>query len=134
MMKTSCFLLSVSLLVNTSDCDPKKQDERVRTLETDVKQLKTDVAELKQNQKTAPQHRYELRNEGFRTWRFDPATGDTCIQLTSAADWKRKDTKSQSCGCTDVMQHWTEMSSDTDQQEKAADNYFKFVVQPACGT
>jgi hypothetical protein len=101
-----------------------KQDERVRLLEADVNRLKTDVAELKQKQKVAPEHRYELRNDGSRTWRFDPATGDTCLKLTSAADWKRKETKFQSCEYSDASQRWTEMPSETDQQQKSEESYF----------
>jgi hypothetical protein len=75
------FLLSLLLLVNSDDCDPQKQNQRISSLESEVKQLKDKVAELEQKQPATPEHRYELRNEGFRTFRFDPATGDTCIQL-----------------------------------------------------
>ena len=132
MFKVSCFLLSLFILLNSSDCDSQKQDERVRTLEAEVKQLKTEVAELKQKQKAEPEHHYELRKDGFRTWRFDPSTGQTCIQLTSTADWKRKETMYQSCDCSDATQHWIEMPSETEQQQKTAENYFKH-VQRICG-
>jgi hypothetical protein len=132
MLKVSCFLLSLAILLLSSGCDLQKQDERVRSLEADVKQLKTEVAELKQKPKAAPEHHYELRNEGFRTWRFDSATGDTCIQLTSAGDWKRKETKGESCTCSDAMQHYAAMPSDTEQQQKYAENYNKH-VEHVCG-
>jgi hypothetical protein len=125
------FLLSlVVLLLNSDDCDPQKQADKIRSLEADIRQLKADVAELKQK---PPEHHYELRSEGFRTFRFDPTTGETCIQLTTPADWKRKGTKAQSCDCTDRMGHYLEMPSGTDQQQKSAENYYNWVVKRACG-
>jgi|SRR5215469_2513656 len=42
--------------------------------------------------------RYQMRTEGYRTWRFDTATGRTCILLTQDWDWKKPDTLNQSCG------------------------------------
>ena len=124
------FLLSLLLLVSGDDCDPQKQNQRINSLEIEVKQLKDKVAELEQKQAAVPDHHYELRNEGFRTFRFDPATGDTCIQLTSDADWKRKETKAQSCACTDASEHYLTMQLGTD----AAQSYFNTIVKPACGT
>jgi hypothetical protein len=41
--------------------------------------------------------RYQIHNEGFRTWRLDTATGKTCILLTSKEDWKKPETFEQSC-------------------------------------
>lgn len=123
------FVLSLVLLVNSNDCDPQKQDQRISSLEAEVKQLKDKVAELERKQAAAPEHRYELRSEGFRTFRFDPSTGETCIQLTSDADWKRKETKAQSCACTDASEHYLTMQLGTDP----AQSYFNTIVQPACG-
>jgi len=125
-----CFVLSLLVLLDSSDCDTQKQDERLRSLEADVKQLKAEVAELKQKQ---PEHHYELRSEGFRTFRFDPATGETCIQLTSTDDWKRKETKSQSCACSDNTDYYMRMPKDNESQETAAQNYYNLAVKPACG-
>lgn len=48
-------------------------------------------------------HKYQLVPSGMRTWRFDTVTGDSCIQLTSEADWKSRKTKEQSCACTDLV-------------------------------
>jgi len=124
------FLLSLLLLVSGDDCDPQKQNQRISSLESEVKQLKDKVTELEQKQAAVPDHHYELRNEGFRTFRFDPATGDTCIQLTSDADWKRKETKAQSCACTDASEHYLTMQIGTD----SAQSYFNTIVKPACGT
>jgi hypothetical protein len=132
MLKVNCFLLSLSILLISSGCDLQKQDERVRSLEADVKQLKAEVAELKQKPKPEPEHHYELRNEGLRTWRFDPTTGDTCIQLTSPDDWKRKETKAQSCNCSDITQQFLEMPRGTEEQRKFASD-FSAAVRDACG-
>jgi hypothetical protein len=131
------FLLSLCILLNSPDCDPQKQDERIRSLEADVKQLKAEIVELKQTPKPErPEHHYELRSEGMRTWRFDSSTGETCVQLTSDADWKRKETKGQSCACSDNSDHWLQMPqmpTDTDAQKTAAANYYSFMVKPSCG-
>jgi hypothetical protein len=129
-MPKAAFLLSLLILLNSSDCDPQKQDGRIAAIEADMKQLKADVAELKQKPK---EHHYELRNEGLRTWRFDSATGETCIQLTSEADWKRKETKNQSCACTDNSDNWLQMPKNTDAERASASNYYDWMVKSACG-
>jgi hypothetical protein len=127
------FLLFFLILLNTSECSPQKQDERISSLETEVKQLKAEVVGLKEKRDATPVHHYELRNEGLRTWRFDSATGETCIQLTSEADWKRKETKSQSCTCEDSSAHYFAMPMDTDHQIKLAEGYYARFVQSSCG-
>jgi len=132
MLKMSCFLLSLSILLLGSGCDLQKQDERVRSLEADVKQLKAEVAELRQKPKPAPEHHYELRKDGFRTWRFDPATGQTCIQLTSTDDWKRKETKAQSCDCSDMTQEYLEMPRETANDRTASSAFYDWVKE-TCG-
>jgi hypothetical protein len=130
-MYKAMLLFSLLILLDTSDCDPETQNKRITTLEADVKQLRAEVNGLKQK---SPEHHYELRNEGSRTFRFDPSTGDTCIQLTSPADWKRKETKAQSCDCSDLSEKYLQMLSGTDEEQKRASNYFNYIVKPACGT
>ena len=125
------FVLSLFILLNSPDCDPQKQGERITALEADVKQLKAEIVEIKTKPKV--EHHYELRNEGLRTFRFDSATGETCIQLASEPDWKRKGTKSQSCSCSDNSEQWLAMPKDTDQQKNLAQWYNDSVVKPACG-
>ena len=124
------FLLCLLILLQSSDCNSQKQDQRITSLESDVKQLKADIAELKQK-KAEPEHHYELRSEGFRTFRFDPATGETCIQLTTDADWKRKGTKAQSCNCYDLRQQFLEMPRNTDAERQYATTFSGF-VKDAC--
>jgi len=129
-MSKATLMLCLLILLDTSDCDPQKQNEKINALEADVKQLKIEVAQLKQK---PPEHHYELRSEGFRTFRFDPSTGETCIQLTSPADWKRKETKAQSCECSDESQEWTKMPKGTDEERTAASTIYNLMVKPACG-
>lgn len=129
-MRRAAFVVSILIVLNSSDCDPQKQNNRISQLEADVKQLKADVVELKQKPR---EHHYELRNEGFRTWRFDPTTGDTCIQLTSEADWKRKQTMSESCGCADSYDRWYQMPKNTNEEKQAASNYYEWFVKSSCG-
>lgn len=131
-MNKAALFLSLLLLLNTSDCDPQKQNQKISALESEVKQLKSEVEDIKQKQAT-PVHHYELRNQGLRTFRFDSATGETCIQLTTPADWKLKETKEESCGCVDATEHWDNMPQETDQQQKTAEFYYKYVVTHNCG-
>ena len=114
-----------------SGCDTQKQDERISALEAKVKQLNAEVAELKQKP-AAPQHHYELRSEGVRTFRFDPGTGETCVQLTSPGDWKRKETKAQSCDCIDAELRYLALTQQTDQQQKRAELFYERVKE-SCG-
>jgi hypothetical protein len=113
-MLKALLLLSLLIILNGPECDPKKQDERITALEASV-------------------NHYELRNGGLRTWRFDSATGEVCILLTSDSDWKTKGAKSQSCSCSDNLAHYMEMPDGTDQQTKSAQMYYERHVQPACG-
>ncbi len=125
-------ILPSILIFATCACNSQKQNDKIRTLDSHVKQLKTELVEWKQKAK-APKHHYELRSEGFRTFRFDPATGDTCIEFTTPADWKRKETKSQSCACVDEGSDWLEMASDTEEERRMAQSYYEYFVEPTCG-
>jgi hypothetical protein len=87
-------LASVLLLVGCNDSKPpvespaeKAQDEKIQELTKRIEALEQKPVE----------HHYELRNEGMRTFRFDPSTGNSCISLTSKADWKNPDTIRQGC-------------------------------------
>jgi hypothetical protein len=42
-------------------------------------------------------NRYQMRNEGYRTWRFDTASGKVCLLLTTDWDWKKPEVASQNC-------------------------------------
>jgi hypothetical protein len=81
-----------------SETDQKQQQQQQQAQE--IQELKAKITEL-ENKK--PEHRYELRTLGFRTWRFDPATGDSCIQFSTATDWKKAETKRQGCEYQDMV-------------------------------
>ncbi len=70
---------------------------------------------------TKSEHHYELRQIGARTFRFDPATGDTCIQFTSQQDWKKIETKRQGCEYADAIAT-IDLSSPTSANEVAVMN------------
>jgi len=131
-MYKAALVLCLFALLNTSDCDSDKQNQRIASLESQVKELSAEVAQLKQK-RAEPEHHYELRNVGFRTFRFDSATGDTCIQLTTDEDWKRKGTKAQSCDCVDNTREWIAMPKSTGDERSSAQSYFDFYVQSSCG-
>jgi hypothetical protein len=42
-------------------------------------------------------NRYQMRTEGYRTWRFDTATGTICLLLAPDWDWKKPDVDLQNC-------------------------------------
>jgi hypothetical protein len=84
-----------------SETDPKQQQQQQAQ---EIKQLQTKIAELEKK----PEHHYELRTLGFRTWRFDPATGNSCIQFSTPADWKKSETIRQGCEYQDMVSDTTE--------------------------
>lgn len=76
----------------------------------EIADLKKELAEtqdkLAASQKSVADyqaHKYQMFQSGSRTWRLDTATGDSCIALTTEADWRLKKTKEQSCSCTDLF-------------------------------
>jgi hypothetical protein len=97
MKEASVVVILVVIGVLVFRSDKPKSDSR----EQEIQQLKSEIEELKQTKKT--EHHYELRPEGFRTFRFDSGTGETCIQLTSKEDWKKPDTIRQGCQFVDFL-------------------------------
>jgi hypothetical protein len=94
------------LLFMTIGCDQfvekPKYDLVVQQLSDTKTKLEVAEAKLKTCEQQ-PKHHYELRNEGFRTFRFDSNSGETCIKLTSQADWKSPDTVRQGCEYQDYL-------------------------------
>lgn len=80
-----------------------------------IKELSEKVATLEAKPKA--EHHYELRNDGLRTFRFDPETGETCIQLTTKQDWKRPETIRQGC----QYQDWVNASGATGRDTLSAE-------------
>jgi len=65
------------------------------------KQLEKTQADLKSAQQQASGchclHKFEIYNEGVRTWQLDLVTGEKCIVRTNEADLKKPETKMQVC-------------------------------------
>ncbi len=78
----------------------KLSDHAADPRDQEIKELKARIDQLEAKPK---EHHYELRNDGLRTFRFDPETGDTCIQLTTKDDWKRTETIRQGCPYNDFL-------------------------------
>lgn len=98
------FALGLSLLTlcaceDLGYVEKAKYDQEVR----ENADLKKQLAQKDDEIKNTPKHHYSLHREGFRTFRFDADTGETCVQLTTPADWKNPDVKRQSCDCTDYL-------------------------------
>lgn len=88
-------ILAIILLsIGCSDTPAEKAQDK------EIEELKKRVTALEQK---PVQHHYELRNEGSRSFRFDPDTGTSCIQLASTADWKNPETIRQGCQYQDFI-------------------------------
>jgi hypothetical protein len=90
---------SYSLKLKTDD-DQKK----ISTFLKDSAASKEKISSLEQKVSECNEHKYSLFNSGYRTWRVNAVTGDSCIALTTNFDWKSADTKRQSCICEDLFQ------------------------------
>lgn len=78
-------------VVSANAADPRDQ------------QIKELTARIAQIEAKPVDHHYELRQDGLRTFRFDPTTGDTCIQLTTKHDWKNPATIREGCPYQDFI-------------------------------
>jgi len=112
---TVILLFCVYILPCAAQCPDKDKE---------IKQLKLRIVTLEKE--LANHKHFELKEVGFRTMRFDPSTGDTCIQLTTEEDWANSSTKSQSCACEDAMQNFMKM--DTAKRDS-----FRMLLDAACG-
>jgi hypothetical protein len=104
-MKLAIKLLLGSLLLSLCECERAGYVEKAKyeSLAQENAELKKQLAEKEEEIKKTPTHHYSLQHVGFRTFRFDADTGETCLQLTTTEDWKRKDAKAQSCDCKDLL-------------------------------
>jgi hypothetical protein len=94
-------VLCASLLLLAAGCGNVKATNPVESPEAaQIRALEARVAAL---EKAKPQHQYQLINQGPRTFRFDSATGESCIQLASTADWKRPETIRKGCPYQDMV-------------------------------
>jgi hypothetical protein len=101
-MKTSGLLVLALVLCLLTACEEYVPKSKYDQLAKTNAELSKQLSELQESAKKTPHHHYSLHREGLRTFRFDADTGETCIQLTTPDDWKRKETKQQSCQCSDL--------------------------------
>lgn len=98
-------MFPILLLLSPRTCEQAGYVEKAKydQLVQENAQLKKQLAEKEEEIKNTPHHHYLLHRDEFRTFRFDADTGQTCVQLTTPEDWKRKDIKAQGCECTDYL-------------------------------
>lgn len=87
-------------LVGCQDAKPTGPSPREKAQDDKIQELAKRITALEQK---PVQHHYELRNQGSRSFRFDPDTGNSCISLASPTDWKNPDTVRQGCHYQDFM-------------------------------
>jgi outer membrane murein-binding lipoprotein Lpp len=102
-MKALLILLFLSLLGCVSQARYDQSQTRIAELQTSLHDSEADLRKAKSTIDELQAHKYQLVEAGGRTWRFDTVTGDSCIKLTTASDWKINSTKRQSCECKDVI-------------------------------
>lgn len=95
-------LLIMVCLVGLSSCDSELVDSselaRLKAADAEVQKLRSENAQLTAQLASAKSvGRYQIHQNGFRTWRLDTTTGEDCILLTSEADWKKPGTSVQGC-------------------------------------
>ena len=102
-----CTSLATLFLLSCNDyeiVDTKSPDSKVINLNTCNCEIisKDEVRKLREQAEIGKNvGRYQMRNEGYRTWRFDTATGRSCILLAPEWDWKKPDVQSQSCALSE---------------------------------
>lgn len=87
--------------------DKNKLDASEKRVAELQKQLADTTEKLSTNQKSLldlQSHKYSMFQNGSRTWRLNTVTGDSCIALAPKAEWKNKETRQQSCACTDLFE------------------------------
>lgn len=92
-------LLVCLLVLPLGGCDQVVTKAEHEATEKKLAAAETKIAALE----SQPKHYYQLREQGMRTFRFDPDTGQTCIQLTSKADWKNPETQRSGCEYRDFL-------------------------------
>src|SRR5437870_11645227 len=98
--------LAIFAALLTGGCDQfvekSKLDEsqaKLTQVQTELEQTKKQLAEAQEKINELSAKKFSTYESGNRTWRFDSATGETCILLTSERDWKNKGTKAEGCSC-----------------------------------
>jgi len=82
-MRASFLLLPLTLTAACGGYEPIRSD--------DLTQLRNELTQLRRQAEPGGNvGRFQLHQMGTRTWRFDTATGEICLLLTSDTEWKDK--------------------------------------------
>jgi hypothetical protein len=95
-------LLPVALLIGCDDYQIVENSDAAiaQKVKSGAYELikKEDLAQLKHDADLGKAvGRYQIYRNGFRTWRLDSSTGNTCILLTTEADWKTPEAMASAC-------------------------------------
>lgn len=136
--RTESFLVLVAVLVSLffpSSCNRYVEKSKYDESQAELAQTKKQLEEAQKQVNDLSAHKFSTYQGGSRTWRFDSATGDTCILLASDADWKRKETKEQSCNCADNRaEYFKELfAAQPEEDRKLIRENWKPILQDACG-
>lgn len=103
-MKILPLLLALIICGCASQHKQDENQQQITELNKQLKELKESLraTQAKLSDNPSPKYQFSQARDG-RTWRFDMASGGSCIQLTTDADWKRSGTKRQSCDCLDLL-------------------------------
>jgi Tfp pilus assembly protein PilV len=67
------------------------------TLQKQLEKAEANLKAARQQALGCQGHKYQIYNEGFRTWQLDLVTGEKCILLTNEDDLKKPKTRMQVC-------------------------------------
>jgi hypothetical protein len=142
-MKSATVAMTGCLLFCLTGCnayiEKSKYEESQRELQKTRAELEETKKQLQEAQKQIndlPAHKFSTYRDGPRTWRFDSATGQTCILLAPEWDWKNKETKSQSCACINIRTGYLKAfdeSKDKFGKDKFVIDMWSAMVKDTCG-
>lgn len=94
-------LLVVVACLGIVGCDAGKlgyvKKAKYDTLQKQLEAIQSDLRAARQQAWDCQGHKHQFYEEGFRIWQLDLITGKKCIWLTTEADLKNPETKTQVC-------------------------------------
>lgn len=104
-----CIVLTLALV----SCTEIRQEVCVEE-NKEIEALRSEIEKLKAEVETAKNvGRYQMRDQGRRTWRFDTVTGRTCLLLAPEEDWKKGEVSAESCAYDDAHQYLEDLKKKT---------------------
>ena len=113
-----------SLILFSTACNSYVERSKYEELQRQLEKAKAELGESKRQLEEAKKQitevsgqKFSTYRDGSRTWRFNSATGETCILLAAEWDWKNKKTKMQSCDCQDTRASYWKALQDANAGE-----------------